>query len=67
VGLYVLGQFLAAHPGLGTSGWQLVFWGFCLSTVLVYHATFCINSLTHIIGNRRYATNDHSRNSLTWP
>ena len=65
VSLYFLGQWLAAaHPGLGTNGWQLVFWGFFLSTVLVYHATFCINSLTHMIGNRRFVTNDHSRNSL---
>ena len=66
VGLYFLGQWLAtAHPGLGTNGWQLVFWGFFLSTVLVYHATFCINSLTHMVGRRRFNTNDHSRNSLT--
>ena len=32
--------------------------------MLVYHATFCINSLTHMIGNRRFNTTDHSRNSL---
>ena len=65
VGLYVLGNFLAVHaPQLGTSGGQLLAWGFCLSSVLTYHATFCINSLTHIIGNRRYNTNDFSRNSL---
>ncbi len=64
-GLYLLGDLLARHaPHLGTSGGQLLAWGFCLSSVLVYHATFCINSLTHIIGNRRYNTNDFSRNSL---
>jgi len=38
--------------------------GFFLSTVLLYHATFCINSLAHVFGRRRYATTDTSRNSL---
>jgi stearoyl-CoA desaturase (delta-9 desaturase) len=38
--------------------------GFFLSTVLLYHGTFVINSLTHIIGRRRYVTQDSSRNSL---
>lgn len=65
VGLYALGQWLAAaHPSLGTNGWQLVFWVFFLGTVLVYHATFCINSLTHMMGSRRFNTNDYSRNSM---
>lgn len=39
-------------------------WGFFLSTVLVWHGTFAINSLTHIFGTRRYPTTDNSRNSL---
>jgi len=38
-------------------------WGFVVSTVLVYHAVFAINSLSHLIGNRRYETNDESRNN----
>ena len=64
--LYGLGGLLAARaPHLGTSGWQMVMWGFFLSSVLVYHATFCINSLTHMIGTRRFNTNDKSRNSMT--
>lgn len=65
VGLYYFGGWLSAvAPHLGTSAWQMVFWGFFLSTVLVYHATFCINSLTHMVGNRRFNTNDLSRNSF---
>jgi stearoyl-CoA desaturase (delta-9 desaturase) len=65
VGLYLLGNKLAvAAPGLGTSGWQLVMWGFFLSSVFVYHATFCINSLTHMVGTRRFNTKDKSRNSM---
>lgn len=65
VGLYFLGDWLGArHPASGITAWSFVFWGFFLSSVLVYHATFCINSLTHMIGTRRFNTGDHSRNSL---
>lgn len=45
-------------------GWQLVVWGFCISTVALWHATFTINSLAHRFGTRRYATRDDSRNNL---
>ncbi|MDF1661247.1 MAG: acyl-CoA desaturase [Planctomycetota bacterium] len=38
--------------------------GFFLSTVLLYHGTFLVNSLAHVFGSRRYATRDTSRNSL---
>ena len=38
-------------------------WGFCISTVAVYHVTFTINSLAHRYGSRRYATRDDSRNN----
>ncbi len=37
--------------------------GFCWSTVAVWHATFSINSLGHLVGRRRYVTGDHSRNN----
>ena len=43
---------------------QLFVWGFCVSTVLLYHATFTINSLAHRYGSRRYATSDDSRNNV---
>jgi stearoyl-CoA desaturase (delta-9 desaturase) len=46
------------------AGWAGLVVGFLWSTVLVYHATFCINSLAHIHGARRYETGDDSRNSL---
>ncbi len=63
-GLYGLGAWLAvAYPGLGTSGWQMLVWGFCISTVVLYHATFTVNSLAHSVGRRRYATRDRSRNN----
>lgn len=44
--------------------WQALVWGFSISTVLTWHATFAINSLTHMFGRRRFATTDDSRNSL---
>jgi stearoyl-CoA desaturase (delta-9 desaturase) len=62
--LYALGELLAGvAPALGTDGLQLLVWGFCLSTVVLYQATFTINSLAHRFGRRRYATNDDSRNN----
>jgi stearoyl-CoA desaturase (delta-9 desaturase) len=46
------------------AGWSGLVVGFLWSTVLVYHATFCINSLAHVHGTRRYITGDDSRNNL---
>ena len=45
-------------------GWQGLFWGFFVSTVVLYHGTFSINSLAHMWGSRRYATTDDSRNNF---
>ena len=52
VGLFVLG------------GWQILVWGFFVSTVVLFHCTCCINSLAHQIGSQRYETGDQSRNSF---
>jgi stearoyl-CoA desaturase (delta-9 desaturase) len=45
------------------AGWPGLFIGFFLSTVLLWHNTFLINSLTHIWGKRRFDTGDDSRNN----
>jgi stearoyl-CoA desaturase (delta-9 desaturase) len=45
------------------AGWSGFVVGFLWSTVLVYHATFCINSLAHVRGRKRYVTGDDSRNN----
>jgi len=45
------------------AGWSGLVVGFLWSTVLVYHATFCINSLAHVHGAKRYVTGDDSRNN----
>ncbi len=44
-------------------GWTGLVIGFFWSTVLVYHGTFCINSLAHVHGRKRYVTGDDSRNN----
>jgi stearoyl-CoA desaturase (delta-9 desaturase) len=44
-------------------GWGLFVWGFCISTVLLWHDTFTINSLSHLFGSRRFETADTSRNN----
>jgi stearoyl-CoA desaturase (delta-9 desaturase) len=44
-------------------GAQLLIWGFFISTVLLHHVTFTVNSLAHRFGRRRYATSDDSRNN----
>jgi stearoyl-CoA desaturase (delta-9 desaturase) len=50
-------------PAQGTSGAQMLVWGFFVSTVVLFHATVTINSLAHRFGRRRYATRDDSRNN----
>ncbi len=63
--LFGLGELLAAYaPSLATNGWQLLVWGFFVSTTLLFHGTSTINSLGHLLGRRRYETKDHSRNSF---
>ncbi|MFW5968719.1 MAG: acyl-CoA desaturase, partial [Persicimonas sp.] len=47
---------------IGIGGWQALIVGFFWSTILVWHAAFCINSLAHVVGKRRYETTDESKN-----
>jgi stearoyl-CoA desaturase (delta-9 desaturase) len=63
-GLYAVGAMLKAHaPQLGTSGPQMLIWGFFISSAVLFHGTVTINSLDHMIGSRRYDTPDTSRNN----
>jgi stearoyl-CoA desaturase (Delta-9 desaturase) len=45
-------------------GWMGLVVGFFISTVILYHTTFAINSLCHMFGSRRYETGEASKNSL---
>ena len=47
----------------GVGGFSGLLWGFAVSTVLLWHATYTINSLAHTWGSRRYETPDTSRNN----
>jgi stearoyl-CoA desaturase (delta-9 desaturase) len=52
IGLYAFG------------GWAAILWGGLLSTVVLWHGTFTINSLSHVFGKRRYLTTDTSKNNF---
>jgi stearoyl-CoA desaturase (delta-9 desaturase) len=43
--------------------WGLT-WGFFVSTSLLWHGTFTINSLTHVFGKARYVTGEQSKNNF---
>lgn len=54
----VLGLALLAIGGL-----PMMLWGICLRVVVGLHATWLVNSATHMWGGRRFATRDGSRNN----
>ena len=63
--MFLLGETIAAiWPASGTSGPQMLIWGFLISTIVLHHVTFSINSLAHTYGTRRFDTDDDSRNNL---
>ena len=49
-------------PELGVTAWQLLVWTI-ISTIVLHHGTFTINSLSHVFGSRRFQTSDTSRNN----
>ena len=51
--------------GGASLGWSLVVWGVFLRMISLLHATWLINSATHMWGYRNYDVPDHSRN-LWW-
>jgi stearoyl-CoA desaturase (delta-9 desaturase) len=60
--------WLVPPVALGVATWWLLGWsglliGFFLSTVLLWHGTFLVNSLAHVLGGRRFPTADTSRNN----
>ena len=62
--LYAVGTILEfTRPEVNISGLQLLVYGFFLSTVAVYHVTFCINSVAHRFGRRKFDVDDDSVNN----
>jgi len=45
-------------------GWPFLLWGVFLRTAVGLHATWLVNSATHMWGSRRFLTEDTSKNSL---
>jgi sn-1 stearoyl-lipid 9-desaturase len=45
-------------------GWSCLLWGIFLRSVFALHATWLVNSATHMWGSRRFVTDDTSRNSF---
>jgi len=65
VATFVAGKLLEVYaPSLGVTSWQLLVWGFFISTTFLFHGTSCINSMAHVWGKQRYQTGDDSRNSF---
>jgi len=68
--IYFAGGFAAASLAGGATsdaiqfGSSLVVWGAAARTVLVWHASWSINSFTHLWGYRNYETPDNSRNNI---
>lgn len=58
---WLLGRF---YPQLGTTGLQMLVWGFFVSTVLLWHSTFMVNSVCHRWGTRPYDAGDDSTNNV---
>jgi stearoyl-CoA desaturase (delta-9 desaturase) len=58
VPMVVLGLLLFAFGGL-----PMMLWGIAVRVVVGLHATWLVNSATHMWGRRRFATRDDSRNN----
>ena len=56
--MVVLGLILLAIGGL-----PMMLWGICVRIVFGLHATWLVNSATHMWGGRRFNTRDDSRNN----
>jgi stearoyl-CoA desaturase (delta-9 desaturase) len=66
---FVAGFGVAALSGLSVLaavqfGSSLLVWGAALRTVVVWHSTWAVNSVTHVWGYRNYETSDVSRNNV---
>jgi fatty-acid desaturase len=68
--LFFVGGVMAALLSGGNAiealqfGLSLLIWGVFVRTVLVWHITWSVNSVTHLWGYRNYETDDASRNNV---
>lgn len=64
LGCYFLGEASWFQTLTGLTGMTTLIWGFLIPTIVLYHATFAVNSIAHLFGTRRYNTKDESKNNL---
>ena len=62
-GCYFLGTLEWFQSLTSLSGMTMLIWGFLVPTIALYHATFSVNSIAHLFGNKRFDTGDESRNN----
>ena len=62
-GCYLLGSWDWFYSVTGLNGLSTFIWGFLVPTVFLYHATFAVNSISHLFGKKRFDTGDESRNN----
>jgi len=64
--VFLIGGFVNSPEGAYSmaNGWSTLFIGFFLSTSILYHGTFSINSIMHKFGKKRYDTGDESKNNM---
>lgn len=61
--------YVTAAPGVSPwmaalqFGLSMLVWGVIVRTVVVWHITWSVNSLTHLMGYRNYETGEHSTNN----
>lgn len=60
---YMLGPIALGLVLFAMGGLPWLVWGMGVSTVALWHGTFTINSLSHVIGSQRFETGDTSRNN----
>ena len=60
--LFVLPWVLTALICFAIAGWRGVLWGTVIRTLTLWHFTWCINSVCHVVGKRPNHTRDESRN-----
>ena len=66
--VFFLAGFLIGWPLWGAAaatqfGLSVMVWGVFVRTVLTWHITWSVNSVTHVWGYRNYETDDNSRNN----
>jgi stearoyl-CoA desaturase (delta-9 desaturase) len=62
-GIQIIPMVLLAVACQLLGGLHGLVWAFGVSSILVWHGSFAVNSFAHLVGRKRYVTGDESRNS----